>query len=156
MKEQESPFSHVQKALHIELCVANRVASNYAPALGKSDTQLCAELNPNVDRNKLGFVDAVHLISLHGAKNIVEMIARTIDCTLLPLPNCDGTKQLDLLREVVELSGVVGDLCKNSSEALSPNSDLGGDISYNESQNLIKHLDLLLERVICLKGKLGQ
>lgn len=156
MKEQNSPFVHIQRALHVELCMANRVASNYAPALGKSDSQLGAELNPNIDRNKLGFVDAVHLISLHGAKNIVEMIARSVGCTILPLPNCDNAESLDLMREVIEVSGVVGDLCKNTSKALSPDSDLGGDISYNESQNLIKHLDLLLEKVICLKGKLGQ
>lgn len=153
MKE-ESPFLYIQKALHTQLS-RSREISNFAPAMGKTTTQLAKELKTDYDRNKLGFADAIHLIALTDSINIVEMIAQAVDHTLMPSPKeCKGS--LDLLREVVVLSESVGKLCGESANALSDNSDLGQELSAREREKLTGLINQLLSQLVCLKWELKQ
>lgn len=153
MKENESPFAYVQQALHVQLA-ATRNISNFASAMHKTDTQLGKELNPNYDRNKLGFVDAIHLIALTESVNIVEMIAQSVGSTLMPKPKCDSNS-VDLLREVAKLSATVGQLCGDTAEAVAPDSDLGYEISAKERDKLMGSVEHLLSQLVCLKQALN-
>ncbi|AOF53694.1 hypothetical protein BKG91_12130 [Rodentibacter caecimuris] len=154
MKENESPFAYVQQALHVQLA-SSRNISNFAPTLGKAESQLAQELNPDYPRNKLGFIDAIHLISLTGSVNIVEMIAQSVDCTLMPKPKC-GSNSTDLLRDVARLSATVGKLCGDTAEAVSADSDLGYEVSAKERDKLMESVEHLLSQLVCLKQVLGQ
>lgn len=153
MKE-EAPFLYIQKALHTQLS-RSRAISNFAPAMGKTTTQLGQELNTDYDRNKLGFVDAIHLIALTDSINIVEMIAQAVGHTIIPLPNCNQ-KPVCLLREVVRLTKSVGELCGETEKALSDDSDLGHELSVKERDKLLQLANQLMAQLTCLKAELRQ
>ncbi|MCR1838686.1 MULTISPECIES: phage regulatory CII family protein [Rodentibacter] len=151
---QQKPFSYIQKALHTQ-AKGHRAISNLAVEIGKNPTQLAAELDPTNERNKLGFLDAVYFIVQMDAKNIVEMLARTVDCTLLPMPECKRNT-VDQLREVLSLSAQAGKLCGKYSRSISPDSELGENLSQKEKSELLDILNRLQDSVQCLKWELGE
>ncbi|OOF39868.1 hypothetical protein BKK49_07005 [Rodentibacter rarus] len=153
--QRDHAFAIVQKTLQLRCKNARGGISSLALSLGKCEKKLANELNINVEQNKLGFMDALQLISLTESVNIAEMIAQSVDCTLMPKPKC-GSNTTDLLRDVAKLSATVGKLCGDTAEAVSEDSDLGYEISAKERDTLMESVEHLLSQLVCLKQVLGQ
>ncbi|MBF0785744.1 hypothetical protein E4T80_09765 [Muribacter muris] len=153
--QSDHSFAPIQQTLQLRCKTARGGISSLALGLGKCEKKLANELNINVEQNKLGFMDAVQLIVLTESRNVVEMMAREVGCTLLPMPTCQHNS-VDQLREVLNLSSQAGQLCGKYSRSISPDSELGENLSRKEIHELLDILNRLQDSVQCLKWELGQ